>query len=153
MWNSNSVFAFCWGWAERFPSWFLLSCVIAAFSFLLKKNPILQSISSRSISPVSRVIFYICLCLHLNLSAWSVGVSAEAVGAESKRKRGQGPHFVILLFCISKACSLAWLPCEPLCEGARHHSAGCQTLFPFFSVVASHEERYSREEERFQFTL
>lgn len=122
------------------------------FLFFLK-NPILRSISSRSISPVIWVIFCICLRLHLNLSAWGVGVWAEAVGAESKRKRGQGLHFVILLFCILKACSLAWLPCEPLCEGARHRSAGCQTLFPFFSVVASHEERYSREEEGFQFAL
>lgn len=141
-------------WTVPFLTSFILYHCSFFFSFFhFLKNPILQSISSRSISPVIWVIFYICLRLHLNLSAWSVGVSAEAVGAESKRKRGQGPHFVILLFCISKACSLAWLPCEPLCEGARHHSAGCQTLLPFFSVVASHEERYSREEERFQFTL
>lgn len=65
-----------------------------------------------------------------------------------ERKRGQGRHIVVPLFPVSKARRPAYFDHVRCFVNER-----CQTLFPFFSVVASREERYPREEESFQFTL
>lgn len=128
---------------------FLLSRIIAAF-FLSHLTFHLLSF---------HLTYHPSYLLHLTVSIFisSFCTKRRSIGGgkrgEQEKERGQGLHFVILLFCVSKACSPAWLPCELFCEGARRRSPRAVKHCSLFSVVASHEERYSREEESFQFTL
>lgn len=111
-----------------------------------------------STSPIIRDIFYILLHLiffffffyPLCTKRRSVG---GGEGAEIRRKtEDKGCTLSSFCFRVSKARSPAWLPCELLCEGARRRSPRpvkhCSLFFLSPPIVASHEERYSAEEEK-----
>lgn len=93
------------------------------------------SLSAPVPSHLSPVIF-----LHLSpSSSWSPP-SAERGRMEggeegwwqgARESEDKGCTLSLFLFCISKACSPAWFPCEASREGARHRPAACQTLPPF----------------------
>lgn len=149
--NENLEHRFCifLSWAERFPFWLPFFYHVSLQHLKKKSHPTFYFLSFH-------LTYHPSYLLHFDLSyfsAWSVGVFGGGGSREREKERGQGLHFVILLFCVSKACSPAWLPCELLCEGARHRSPRAVKHCSLFSIVASHEERYSREEERLQFTL
>lgn len=108
-----------------------------------------------STSPIIRDIFYILLHLIFSFFFFSFLCTKRrsiggGEGAESRRKiEDKGCTLSSFCFRVSKARSPAWLPCELLCEGARRRSPRpVKHCSPFFSVVASHEERYSAEEEK-----
>lgn len=149
--NENLEHRFCifLSWAERFPFW-LPFFYHVSLQHLKKKIPsyILFPLVPSHLS--SKLSFTFWLILFFCMKRRSFWRRREQ---RAREERGQGLHFVILLFCVSKACSPAWLPCELLCEGARHRSPRAVKHCSLFSIVASHEERYSREEERLQFTL
>lgn len=141
--NSSSVFFFFCSFAfclvELLPSRLVFSFVIP---------PHLSS----EISFISFSIFFFFFFFFNPLCTKRRSVGGGE-GAEIRRKtEDKGCTLSSFCFRVSKARSPAWLPCELLCEGARRHSPRpvkhCSLFFLSPPIVASHEERYSAEEEK-----
>jgi len=99
--------------------------------------------------PISCSFFYLQLTVYIFIFLHKVLQCGRR--RKEEKERAKGLHFVILLFCVSKACSPAWLPCKLLCEGVRHRSLKAVKHCSLYSVASSHEEMFSRES--FQFAL
>lgn len=149
MWNSSSVSAFCSVELNgSLPPFHLVS--FAGFPLF---HPVLHSISPRSISPVIRVIFYTWLSpLSSRSPACGVGVSEKAGAGSGREAEDNGCTLSFFCFASQRpARRLDYHVCFVRERGIALR--GLLNTVPFFSAVAGHEERYSREEERFQFTL
>lgn len=108
-------FAFCWGRAECFP--FFAPFISYRRSFFLffftPPSKILQSICSRSISPVTSYLFTsvsVFILISPQRGAWEDGRRRGGVVAGSKRKRGQGLHFVTLFVLHLKGVLAGLIP-------------------------------------------